>query len=91
MHVIIAYDISDNAVRTAVFKLLQGMGLNTQLSVFECDLGREKIGQLAQKLSEMLDPDTDSALIFPLCKRCSRSADIIGQGVRLVKSDWKII
>lgn len=91
MHAIIAYDISDNASRTRVFRLLSELGINSQRSVFECELTTDEIRTLVTKLTPYIDPESDSLLVYPLCSRCASSVVVLGQGVALIQTDWHII
>ena len=43
MHAVIAYDISINRTRSQVFRILRELGINSQRSVFECELTAEEI------------------------------------------------
>ena len=92
MHVVVAYDIHSNKIRTRMFRLLSELGLHTQLSVFECDLEEAQCRDLLSKAEGLLDVEKgDSLLLYPLCRRCSRGADILGQGLRVVNVDWQIV
>lgn len=91
MHAVIAYDISDNETRTKVFKLLKELGVNSQRSVFECELQPEEIRHIVSRIAPMLDSETDSLLVYPLCRRCAAGVEILGQGMPLVEMEWKVI
>ena len=107
MHVIIAYDISNNRTRNKMFKLLKEMGLNTQKSVFECELDRADLLSFQQKAETLLatgaadeepaDRGTsakrspDSVLMYPICRRCARGVTVLGQGIAVVHTDWTIL
>ena len=103
MHVIIAYDISDNRTRTKMFKLLKEMGLNTQKSVFECELERAELQSFQLKAEALIanaeavreDGDArrspDSVLMYPLCRRCARGVTVLGQGIAVVHTDWAVL
>lgn len=91
MHAVIAYDISSNATRTKVFKLLTELGVNSQRSVFKCELQPGEIWLLANRIAALLDPGTDSLLVYPLCRHCAAGVEILGQGVALVDTGWKVI
>ncbi len=91
MHVLFAYDISDNKNRTKVFKVLRELGINSQRSVFECELVSDEIHHLVERISPLIDPETDSLLVYPLCHRCASKVHILGQGVPLIQTDWEIV
>ncbi|MBQ7608993.1 MAG: CRISPR-associated endonuclease Cas2 [Desulfovibrionaceae bacterium] len=91
MHVLISYDISDHKVRKKFFSYLREKGLHSQKSVFECDLEPEDIKQVHSFAQELdLEPQ-DSIVLYPLCKRCSSKASILGQGIRLEETNWIVI
>ena len=91
MHVVIAYDIRNHARRLRVFRLLKELGVNSQRSVFECELEAEEARQLGERLSACIDPATDSLLMYPLCRRCAAGVHILGQGIPLIRTDWEIV
>ncbi|MBQ9406139.1 MAG: CRISPR-associated endonuclease Cas2 [Desulfovibrio sp.] len=91
MHVLIAYDISDNRTRGKFFKFLREKGLHSQKSVFECDLDQQGIQGVRKFAASLNLQEHDSVAIYPLCARCSRRARILGQGIHLVRTAWTII
>lgn len=91
MHTVIAYDIHCHKTRNRVFRILGELGINSQRSVFECELNAEEINMLLNRLSAIIVPKTDSLLIYPLCRRCASGVHILGQGLVLVHTDWEII
>ena len=91
MHVLIAYDIACNRNRLHAFRILKNLGVNSQRSVFECELSSEEITDLLNKLKKCIVPETDSLLVYPLCRRCASEVQIIGQGIPLVRTDWEVI
>jgi len=50
-----------------------------QKSVFECDLGRDDIARLEEKLRGLV-AEEDLVRIYPICASCSEKAIIIGDG-----------
>lgn len=91
MHVLIAYDISDNKTRTRFHRFLKEFGLNTQKSVFECDLDRDGIVKIASFGRKMINPGTDSVRIYRICDTCRRKVRISGLGIKIMKLDFMII
>jgi len=57
---VIAYDTPSNSRRRKLAKLLEGYGLRVQWSVFECNLRREQLQQLRQRLERLIVPSDDS-------------------------------
>ena len=91
MHTVIAYDISDNENRLKVFRILSELGFNSQRSVFECELQSDEILRLVSRLTSCIDPESDSLLVYPLCRRCAGGVVVLGQGISLVQTDWQVI
>ncbi|WP_298068394.1 CRISPR-associated endonuclease Cas2 [uncultured Mailhella sp.] len=91
MHTVIAYDVCSNKNRTRIFHILRDLGVNSQRSVFECELTLEETRSLILRLEEYLDPKKDSLLVYPLCRRCACGVRILGQGLSLVRTDWEVV
>ena len=66
---VVAYDVRDNRRRRRVEKVLRGYGFRVQYSVFECRIGKTKLGQLKQELCKQTKPE-DSLLFYGLCEAC---------------------
>lgn len=62
----VTYDISDDARRTAVYKLLRGYGDHLQYSVFRCDLADRRRIELEAGLAELIDHAADQVLLIDL-------------------------
>ena len=91
MHTVIAYDICRNNSRSRMFRILRELGVNSQRSLFEGELSGEENRRLLARLSELVAPETDSLLMYPLCRRCASGVQILGQGIPLVHTDWEVI
>ena len=91
MHVLVAYDISDNKARRRFFDYLQERGLHSQRSVFECEMERRDIDAVCRFAASLdLQPE-DSVALYPLCKRCAGHGAILGRGLALVHVDWMVV
>lgn len=91
MHVVIAYDISDNKKRLKLFSYLKEKGINSQKSIFECEMEQNTLND-TYRFSQSLELDmSDSVIFYPLCKRCTHHVAILGQGLELIKTDWLIV
>ncbi len=91
MIVLISYDISSNKKRGKLHKFLKEFGLNTQKSVFECDLDREGVLHITSFARALIDPKTDSVRIQTICASCSRKVQISGQGIKITQLDFMIV
>lgn len=65
-HYVVAYDISDDRRRNAVFKTLHGFGDHAQYSVFFCELNDVELIRLRQKLRAAINEAEDQVLIVEM-------------------------
>ena len=73
------YDITENRNRESVIKICKGYGLyRVQKSVFLGDLNRNELDSLALECGDVVDLDTDSVYVFPLCEDCFGKIKLIG-------------
>jgi CRISPR-associated protein Cas2 len=91
MIIILTYDISDNKIRARTHKFLKEFGLNTQKSVFECDIDDIALKRIRRFCIESLDFETDSVRIYKVCSHCIRKVIISGQGIKITQLDYAII
>ena len=91
MRIIVAYDIVRNKRRTKLHKFLRELGINTQKSVFECEVSREELRLLRRYAATRLDMREDSLNIYHLCRRCAEQAEVQGLGIKLAQLDYQII
>jgi CRISPR-associated protein Cas2 len=77
----VVYDISDDKVRTRVAKRCLDFGLyRVQKSVFLGDLASNRVEEVLLFSRELLDVDSDSVYIFPMCRGDFERVRIVGQG-----------
>lgn len=86
----ISYDISENRTRARFHKFLKEYGLNTQKSVFECDLDDAGIARILTEARAELDTSTDTLRMYRICARCQRNVTVSGQGLKVVQLDFLI-
>lgn len=91
MITLIAYDISDNTVRGRLHKFLKEFGLNTQKSVFECDIDDEAIKRIRAYCKASINFSTDSIRIYRICTRCINKVILSGKGIRVTKLDFMVV
>lgn len=84
---VVAYDISDDRIRSKVADMLKNHGERVQYSVFECRLTRRQLLTLRGQVSQMLDRD-DSARWYPLCRWCRKDIGSQGEGGFLADPDF---
>jgi len=77
----VIYDISKNKTRTKIVKACKGMGLyRVQKSVFLGDLNKNRVDEVAVKSMDLIDKETDSVYIFPMCEEDFKKVRLLGQG-----------
>ena len=72
---LIAYDVSDDKRRTAVFKTLMGNGDHVQFSVFLCQLSDVELARLKGKLSASINARQDQVVVLDLGPADSEMAE----------------
>ncbi len=78
MHVIVAYDISDNKRRERLRKSLMRFGISIQKSVFECDLTIRQIEKMQRVICSIIKVGTDNVRYYQICKTCKQEAEVFG-------------
>jgi CRISPR-associated protein Cas2 len=77
----VVYDITKDRTRTRVAKRCLDMGLyRVQKSIFLGDLAANRVEEILLFSGEMLDMDTDSVYIFPMCREDFEKVKVVGQG-----------
>ncbi|NCC25377.1 MAG: CRISPR-associated endonuclease Cas2 [Deltaproteobacteria bacterium] len=78
---LVCYDIVDDRKRTKVEKILKGLGVRVQKSVFECpDLDERRLLKLMDDVERHIDQTEDSIRYYPICKACLDKVEWTGQG-----------
>jgi len=74
------YDISDNKKRNKIVKMCKNAGLyRVQKSVFLGDIDKNSIDELSLQSQEIIDEETDSVYIFPMCKDDFEKVILLGK------------
>lgn len=74
---LVAYDISDDKRRSAVFKTLMSQGDHVQFSVFMCSLSPMELAGLRGKLAAMIHPREDQVILVDLGATLDLSAALV--------------
>ena len=90
MLAIIAYDISSNRARAKLHKFLKEYGLNTQKSIFECQVDLDALRVIVTTAKTLLDPKTDSLRIYRICAQCQQRVVVSGLGIKVKSLDFMI-
>lgn len=88
---LICYDIADDRRRYRVERLLKGCGLRAQRSVFECEIGPERLDALERRLAQWIDPASDRIHIYALCGRDETGIAAFGGAGLLEAAEYRIL
>jgi CRISPR-associated protein Cas2 len=76
---VIAYDISDDRRRARVAAVLQAYGDRVQRSVFVPTVDDGMLQDARGRISQIINPETDSVYVFRQCAACWKTVGIYGQ------------
>jgi CRISPR-associated protein Cas2 len=77
----VVYDISKDRTRERVARRCLDFGLyRVQKSVFLGDLAPNRVEEILLFSQDLLDLETDSVYIFPMCREDFERVRIVGQG-----------
>lgn len=91
MITMITYDITDPRRLTRLHKFLREFGLNTQKSVFECDIDDTALKQLRAYCRDNLDITADSVRIYKICNHCINKVILSGKGIKVTRFEYIIL
>lgn len=90
----VVYDISDDKIRNKVARICKDKGLyRVQKSAFLGTINRNQLDELSIFCEDVIDKDSDSVYIFPMCKNDFRSVILLGQAFdkKLVTDEVKAL
>jgi CRISPR-associated protein Cas2 len=77
----VVYDISKDRTRTKIAKRCLDFGLyRVQKSVFLGDIESNRVEEIILASRELMNAETDSVYVFPLCREDFDKVRIVGQG-----------
>jgi len=80
MFIVVAYDISDDKMRTRLHKTLRRFGERVQFSVFECILTHEMFEQMCCEVAAVLEHrELSRVRYYKICEGCRRRTITLGQ------------
>lgn len=89
---IAAYDVREDDRRARLAATLQVFGDRVQKSVFVIVIDQEDLDALRQRALKIIDPDTDSLLLFRQCATCWETHILIGQAsVPTSATHWVVV
>lgn len=86
----ISYDIRDCENRNAVAWILECSGRRIQYSLFQCELNRDEVEYLFEKLCAYIDPNCDRLHFYPVCKKCFEAKIILGTPASLEEQAYAV-
>ena len=81
MNMIVAYDIADPRRLAKIAKIVKDYGRRVQKSIFEVTARGGVFDELRRRVQEIIVPEVDGVKYFPVCEKCARTVEIIGQGI----------
>ena len=90
----VIYDISKTKTRNRVVKSCLKAGIyRVQKSVFLGDINKTQVKQLQSEFDDLIDADSDSIYIFPMCKDDFKQCLLLGQAFskELVSDEIKVL
>ncbi|MBL0700524.1 MAG: CRISPR-associated endonuclease Cas2 [Desulfosarcina sp.] len=91
MIVLVTYDITNPKRLVRTHKFLKEFGINTQKSVFECDIDDVALKRIRNYCRDNLDLSSDAFRIHKICSRCIKKVIISGQGLKITQLDYAVI
>jgi CRISPR-associated protein Cas2 len=90
MRILAIYDIADPKRLNRVARILLDYGTRVQQSKFELDINDRLFRELRSRIASTIDDGEDGVKYIPLCERCQRKTEIIGQG-RYIDPDCEFV
>lgn len=87
----ITYDITDPKRLVKTHKFLKEFGINTQKSVFECDIDEIALKRIRRYCRDNLDLATDAVRIYKICSGCMNKVSLSGVGLKITQLDYAVI
>lgn len=78
MHLLVCYDVVEDARRNRLFKGLKGFLRPVQKSVFDGALPPRRYPDLLALVTRHIDHATDTVRIYSLCGGCRNLVDLLG-------------
>ena len=88
---LICYDIADPKRLRKVAKILEGHGIRTQYSVFQCDLPSDLYNELVNRLRSYMDETKDRLYCYPVCGKCIKKSITQGTGELMRLKSFEIL
>ncbi|MFH1580653.1 MAG: CRISPR-associated endonuclease Cas2 [Pseudomonadota bacterium] len=87
----VTYDITDPKRLVRTHKFLKEFGINTQKSVFECDIDDIALKRIRRYCRDNLDLARDAVRIYKICSSCMNKVSLSGVGLKITQLDYAVI
>jgi CRISPR-associated protein Cas2 len=87
----VTYDITDPKRLVRTHKFLKEFGINTQKSVFECDIDDIALKRIRRYCRDNLDLASDAVRIYKICSACMNKVSMSGVGLKITQLDYAVI
>lgn len=91
MITLVTYDITSPKRLRRMHRFMKELGLNTQKSVFECDIDDTAVKRIRGFCASELDLSEDSVRIYRICAGCMKKVLISGMGIKMAHWDYAIV
>lgn len=78
MRLAVTYDISDDRIRTRVYRILEKYGAWKQYSVFELEIDRVQRVTMEDEIRAEIEAG-DKVRIYHLCEQCVKNIEDLGE------------
>lgn len=68
--IVVAYDITNDKVRSKFAKHLEKYGVRINFSVFECMMTPKQLQKTQEYAAKIIDTQTDSVAFYSICLNC---------------------
>lgn len=76
----VIYDIAETKIRSKIAKICKDKGLyRVQKSVFLGTLNRNQVDEMSIQFEDLIDAESDSVYIFPMCDADFKKVKLLGQ------------
>jgi CRISPR-associated protein Cas2 len=90
-HLVVSYDVVDDATRGRLAKYLLGYFDRVQKSVFEGEVDEARRAKLAGDVARLVDREQDSVRFYSLCSRCRAATDVLGIGLYVEPEEGDVV
>ncbi|RMG41430.1 MAG: CRISPR-associated endonuclease Cas2 [Candidatus Dadabacteria bacterium] len=90
MITLLTYDICEPRRLKRMHTFMKDYGVNTQKSVFECDIDSVELREITDYCIKNLNLKEDSVRIYKICSGCMKKVLISGLGEKVLNVDYQI-